>query len=38
MKQFASANDDFYKEERDMQVQLEQQRRQAIPGMPMQRN
>lgn len=33
MKQFASLNDALYAEERNQQIQVEQQRRQAIPGM-----
>lgn len=37
MKQFASKNDDFYREEKEaalkQQQQIEQQRRSAIPGL-----
>jgi len=33
MKQFASLNDALYAEERNQQIQLEEQRKQAIPGM-----
>lgn len=33
MKQFASANDAFYQEERDQQAALERERKQAIPGL-----